>query len=185
MLYALILKKKVLRLVFTQHSPFVQHKIIENLLCFLSFAWVDFSPVRTCSTYSLTHSQSKQQNDEAVKQSLVLIQLALDKKNTQEISFGSRFGKFKLTLYPGSLSFSFLVVGLSVERPDHVATRILGGKNICWKGGVAEFPQCQGDKSTVSRWEDCCHFPTGVFTLMETFRQIFILRIVQRITYFL
>lgn len=28
-------------------------------------------------------------------------------------------------------------------------------KNICWKGGVAEFPQCQGEKSTVSGWEDC------------------------------
>ena len=51
-------------------------------------------------------------------------------------------------------------------------------KNICWKGGVAEFPQCQGEKSTVSGWEDCCHFPTSVYALMETFRQIFILRIV-------
>ena len=43
-----------------------------------------------------------------------------------------------------------------------MTTRILGSKNICGKGGVAEFPQCQGEKSTVSGWEDCCHFPTHI-----------------------
>lgn len=95
--------------------------------------------------------------------------------------FWKSFWKVQVNLVPRfsllSLSCS-RVVGLSLVGPDHMATRFLGCKNICWKGGVAEFLQCQCEKYTVSGWEDCCHFPTGVFALMETFRQIFILRIV-------
>ena len=46
------------------------------------------------------------------------------------------------TSFPGSLSS---VVGRkTLVAADHVTTQNLGGKKICWAGGVAEFDCCCG-----------------------------------------
>lgn len=141
-------------------------------MCFLSFAWVDFffQWGRARHIHLHIHSQSNKMTKPSSNLSYQFnlpSTRKIHKKSVLEVAF-----KVQVNLVP-RFSLLFLscrrVVGWRdpLVGPDHVATRILGGKNICWKGEVAEFLQCQGDKSTVSGWEDCCHFPTGVFALME------------------
>lgn len=91
----------------------VQHKIIENLLCFLSFAWVDFfssEDVLDIFTNTFIVQATKWPSRQAISS---INSTCPRQENYARNQFWTSLWKFKLTSYPGSLSFSSLVVGMS------------------------------------------------------------------------
>ena len=97
--------------------------------------------------------------------------------------FWKSFWKVQVNLVP-RFSLLFLSCGRVVGwrdplvGPDHVATRILGGKKYLlegWGSRVSSMPGCEIYCIRVGR---LLSLSTSVYALMETFRQIFILRIV-------